>query len=103
MKKATQKKYWEMTTKELAEATKEFDSPFVADKGRPLNPKERQKEDRFRKKLSRAMPPKGAKAVNVSMEQGLLSRADAFAKRLGLSRAQFIAQSLEKAMRRKTG
>ena len=30
-----QKPYWEMTGKELAEATKQFDQPMVADQARP--------------------------------------------------------------------
>jgi hypothetical protein len=102
MNKSPRKKYWEMTTAELAEATKEFDQPFVAEKGRRLNVAERKQEKRFRMKLGRPRRGKGAKAVSVTIEQGLLSRTDAFAKRLGLSRAQLIARSLEQAMRRKT-
>jgi hypothetical protein len=102
MNKSPRKKYWEMTTAELAEATKEFDQPFVAEKGGRMNAAERKQENRFRMKLGRPRQGKGAKAVSVTIEQGLLSRTDAFAKRLGLSRAQFIARSLEQAMRRKT-
>ena|ERR1700728_3652189 len=101
--KKHRKQYWEMTSDELAKATKEFDAPFVADKGRPLTADERRQENRFRRKLGRPVQGKGAKAISVTMERGLLSRADAFAKHLGLSRAQFIAKSLEQAMRRKTG
>jgi ribosomal protein L34E len=36
-----QKPHTEMTTKELAEATRQFDEPFVMDCGRPLNAAER--------------------------------------------------------------
>jgi hypothetical protein len=36
--KKPSKPYWEMTTAELREATKQFDEEFVADKGRPLTP-----------------------------------------------------------------
>jgi hypothetical protein len=96
------KKYWEMTTAELAEATKEFDRPISAKRGRPLNETERAQERRFRAKLGRPKQGKGAKVISVTMERGLLLRTDAFAKRLGLNRAQLIAQSLEQAMRRKT-
>ena len=35
------KPYWEMTTEELREATKEFDKEFVEDRFRPLTPQER--------------------------------------------------------------
>jgi hypothetical protein len=100
--KKNAKKYWEMTAAELAEATKEFDEPFVGSKGRRMNSAERKQEQRFRMKLGRPRQGKGAKAVSVTIEQGLLSRTDAHAKRLGLSRAQFIARSLEQALRRKT-
>ena len=33
------KPYTEMNTRELAEATREFDEPFVIDRGRPLAPR----------------------------------------------------------------
>jgi hypothetical protein len=32
------KPYWEMTTEELREGTKEFDEEFAADKAGPLTP-----------------------------------------------------------------
>ena len=32
------KPYWEMTTAELSEATKQFDEEFVGDKARPMTP-----------------------------------------------------------------
>ena len=37
----TAKEYMAMTAKQLAEATKEFDEEFVADKTRPLTAKEK--------------------------------------------------------------
>jgi hypothetical protein len=40
-RKKVKKCFWEMTTAELREATKQFDEEFVADKGRPLNSEER--------------------------------------------------------------
>ena len=36
--KKPSKPYWEMTTAELREATKQFDEEFVGDKARPLSP-----------------------------------------------------------------
>ena len=39
--KKTAKPYWDMTTEELREATKEFDNEFVADKAQPLTPQVR--------------------------------------------------------------
>ena len=37
-RKKAVKPYWEMSTEELREATKQFDEEFVAEKGRPLTP-----------------------------------------------------------------
>ena len=37
--KKRSKPYWEMTTAELREATKEFDEEFVGYRARPLSPK----------------------------------------------------------------
>jgi hypothetical protein len=42
------KKYWQMTKTELAEATKEFDQEFIADKAPPMTPAERAEERRAR-------------------------------------------------------
>jgi hypothetical protein len=102
MKKA-RTKYWEMTAAQLADATREFDKPFAASKARPMNAAERERENRFRAKLGRPKLGKGARAISVTIEQGLLSRADAYAKHLGLSRAKLIARGLEQVMPRKAG
>lgn len=40
-RKKTKKQYWEMTTAELRDATKQFDEEFKADKSRPLNCEEK--------------------------------------------------------------
>lgn len=37
-RKKNTKPYWEMTTEELREATKQFDEEFVADRAKPLTP-----------------------------------------------------------------
>jgi hypothetical protein len=51
------------------------------------------------KKVGRPLVGKGAEKIRVSMERGLLSRADAFARKHGLSRSQLIAQSLERRLK----
>jgi hypothetical protein len=50
-----QKPYTETTTKELAEATREFDEPFVTDPGRLLNADERN-QHRLAAKRGRSRP-----------------------------------------------
>ena len=44
------KPYREMTAKELAEATKQFDEPFAADQSRPLTPAERKEWNQIKRK-----------------------------------------------------
>lgn len=43
-----------MTTRELAEATKEFDKPFVADTFAPLSPEMRERWERAKRKVGRS-------------------------------------------------
>lgn len=98
------KPYWEMTTDELAEATKQFDEEFVIDQSRPLTPAEHVKWER----LKRATPgrPKvgeGVQVVSVSIEKQLLRSADRLAKRRKVSRASLIAEGLRALLASSTG
>ena len=92
------KPYWEMTPKELAEATKQFDDPFVIDRSRPLTPAEREQWKRIKRKRGRPKIGQGFKRISVSLEQGLLRRATALAKKRRVSRSQLLAQMLERAL-----
>jgi hypothetical protein len=47
------KPYWEMTTEELSEATKEFDKEFCIDSFRPLTAEEKALWQRIKRKRSR--------------------------------------------------
>jgi hypothetical protein len=91
------KKYWEMNTRELAEATKEFDQEFIAEKGRPLSPAGKALH---RRAATRGRPRvgKGAERINITVERSLLSRVDRFAKSIGLSRAQLVARALSREL-----
>ena len=92
------KPYWEMTSAELTEATKQFDEPLVVDKSRPLSPAEREQWKRIKRKRGRPKKGQGFQRVSVSIERGLLKRASALAKRRRVSRSQLFAQMLEKAL-----
>jgi len=92
------KPYWEMTSSELAEATKQFDEPLVVDKSRPLNPADRKQWKRIKRRRGRPRKGQGFQRVSVSIERGLLERATTLAKQRRLSRSQLIAQLLEKAL-----
>ena len=82
-----------MNTRELAEATAEFDREFVEDSFGPPPPEARA---RLEKAKRRGRPPKGAgaKVISVSVERGLLERTDSLAKRLKIPRAALIARGL---------
>jgi len=60
----SKKKYWEMTTQELAEATKEFDQEFIADTFRPLNEEQRERWERMKRKPRRAVKPSNKKTIS---------------------------------------
>ena len=88
------KPYWEMTTAELREATKEFDREFIGDTFRPLTPAERARFERARKR-GRPRRDLGAKTISVTVEKRLLAQADRLAKKLHVPRAALIARGLE--------
>ncbi len=92
------KPYWEMTATELAEATKQFDKPFVIDQSRPLTTEEQKQWERIKRKRGRPKTGEGCKRVSVSLEQGLLKRATALARKRHISRSKLLAQVLEEAL-----
>jgi hypothetical protein len=86
------KDYWEMTTAELREATKEFET---GDGGPALKPSPQelaQLERARQKKPGRPRVGKGARRVSVSIEGQRLKHIDEQARRLGISRSEFIAR-----------
>jgi hypothetical protein len=89
------KKYQEMTTDELQEATKQFDQPMVAMKARPLTPKEQQLWERARRKPGRPRQGSGVQVISVSVEKELLAQSDALARKMHLTRASLIARGLK--------
>ena len=96
----TTKKYWEMNKTELAEATKEFDQEFIADKARPMTLKER-REERLARRRGRPRIGKGAQKIHISLERGLVKQADKVAKQKGWCRSELIARALAAAIGRK--
>jgi hypothetical protein len=87
------KEYWEMTTEELREATKEFDEDFAFEKGRPLTAADRKLFAKARKR-GRPRIGLGSEKVRVTIERGLLKEADAYAKASHISRSELIARGL---------
>ncbi len=93
------KPYWEMTTAELREATKEYDREMPGLPGKPLSPAMRRQLARARRR-GRPRIGLGAEKIRISLERELLSRADAAAKRLHVSRSELIARGLREVLKR---
>jgi len=91
----SKKPYDEMTIDELRKATGAFDQPFIAmDQAKSLTPAQREMHRRARSPVVG-----GAEKIRVSIERGLLERADAFAQKANLRRSQLIAEALELRLR----
>ena len=80
---------------ELAEDTARYDREMVIDEFGPMSAAARARWARAKRKPGRPRRGKGAKVISVSVERGLLSRSDALAKDLGLSRAGLIERGLK--------
>jgi hypothetical protein len=93
--KATQKRYWEMPPNQLAEATKEFDKEFAADKFHPMTPADRKRWERAKSKTGGVARQAGLRRISVRVEKELLERSDTLAKRKGLSRDSLFARALK--------
>ena len=69
---------------------------------RPMNPAERQRWNRIKKKMGRPKIGRGAKVVSLSIEADLLQRIDAYAKRHGLNRSELFIQGVRNLLPDKT-
>src|ERR1700687_1435259 len=92
--KTNTKPFWEMNLEELREATKEFDEEFVIEKSRPLTPKERAQWERVRAKLVAERRRNGERVIAVRLEQKLLDRCTALAKKKRISSDALIVRGL---------
>jgi len=94
-RKRTAKPYWQMNQQELAEATAEFDEEFVMDKFGPAPPEELARLEAARCKGPLAKKDRDVQMITIGLQKELLARADALAKKLGLSRADLIARGVK--------
>src|SRR5947209_13245870 len=94
MTRKKEKPYWEMTTEELAEATKEFDEEFVADKAKPLTPEMRARWERAKAMPALSEDGNVEKSIGVRLDKHLLERCTALAKKKRISRDALIARGL---------
>jgi hypothetical protein len=75
-----------------------FNREFVADTARPLTAAQRKLWQKAKRKVGRPRKGEGVKTIALSVERGLLKRADAMAKRRKLTRAALVAEALEAAL-----
>ena len=93
-RKKVAKPYWDMTTEELQEATKEFDTEFVADQAQPLTPLMQARWQRAKARKSRTEKGISEKTIAVRLDRVLLDRCTALAKKKRISRDALIARGL---------
>jgi len=91
----------QMNTAELAEATKQYDS-MVIHKTRPLNSRERKLWEQAKRGRGRPRVGKGSKKISISMEDELLHKTDALAKKEGVNRSELIAGFVIAGLKRRT-
>ena len=94
-RKKSEKPYWEMTTEELREATKEFDEEFVAEQAKPLTPAMRARWEKVKAKSAGEKNGRAQKTIAVRLEKTLLDRCAALAKKKHISRDALIARGLK--------
>jgi len=90
------KPYWEATTKELEEATRQFDEPFIVVRSRPLTATQKKLWRAVKRKRGRPKVGRGSQRISVSIERRLLKQATALAKKRHVSRSRLFAQVFEK-------
>src|ERR1051325_6077683 len=81
---------WGMSERQLDAMAAEFDREFVADTFGPMPRRVAERVARAKRKRGRPRAGEGAARISLTGERGLLRRADALAKRLGMKRAQVI-------------
>jgi hypothetical protein len=90
------KPYWEMTTDELAEATREFDDPNY---NPPTVKPTKKQRDQLR--LWRRKARERSKLV-LLLEQKLIEQTDEYAANHGVSFSEVVSNALRQLMRKKS-
>jgi hypothetical protein len=88
------KPFWEMTAAELRKATHEFDDPAYQPPALPQTQDDVAQQRRAKNKGGRPRKGLGARTISLTVERALLARSDAYAKRLGISRAELVQRGL---------
>jgi hypothetical protein len=95
--KKKQKKYWEMTTEELAEATKEFDDPSYNPPARKPTAKQLAQLRQWQRRRSAARA-----TLAISLERKLIEQTDDYAASHGITFSDVVSDALRRLMRKKS-
>jgi hypothetical protein len=95
--RSNRKWYSRMSPTELDALVAPVDRPIDVSEMRPLSPAMKKRVSAARRKKP-GRPPvgKGAEKLRISMERGLLQKADRYARTHGLSRSELIAQGVRR-------
>lgn len=80
-RKNSTKPYWEMTSKELKDSTKQFDEEFIADRARPMSAEMKRRWKRARRKLARLTDDKSEAVITIRLDKTLAKRFTTLAKK----------------------
>jgi hypothetical protein len=92
--KSAYERFLKMTPEQRAAETAQFDGDFDDSGFQQLDAASKKTWQRVKRKRGRPMVGKCVTTISVSVEKGLLSKADKLAKRLGISRAKLVANGL---------
>ena len=88
-------RYGKMTAEDLDAEVARYDEPFVAlTECKPLSAKGRKILQRAKRKGGRGRIGEGAQRVLITIERGLLRKADSYARNQGISRSELMAKGL---------
>ncbi len=95
---SSRKPYGKMNAAELAAATAKYDEPFGGwNEFKPTTTADRRMHKQARGR-GRPKVGHGAKRVMITVEKGLLKAADDYAKRIGMSRSELVANGIRSVL-----
>lgn len=94
-KKRVQNPYWEMTKKELTEATGEFDEEFAAESFEPLSAADQARWEKVKRKSAQARNGASTRLISVRLSRDLIARCDALARKMRITRQGLISRGLK--------
>jgi len=89
------KPLWEMNTKELRDATAEFDEEFVGETFKQPTAAQKARLAKAKRKRGRPKLGQGVQVISVSVEKNLLKAVDRLAKKKNTKRAELITFGLQ--------